>query len=109
MEITFSNLTLIENKNSSREIKYLDNINLDIHGGEIVGFLGDYLDVIGKLLLIIKRPSKVIPLNQKALEQKFLEVFDLINDDCIYVEPKFIPIIPGDDPAVLNKASDDYF
>ena len=58
---------------------------------------------------VIKRPSKVIPLNQKALEQKFLEIFDLINDDCIYVEPKFIPIIPGDDPAVLNKASDDYF
>lgn len=58
MEISFSNLTLIENKNSSREIKYLDNVNIDIHGGEIVGFLGDYLDVIGKLLLIIKRPSK---------------------------------------------------
>ena len=54
MEISFSNLTLIDNKNSSREVKYLDNVNLDIHSGEIVGFLGDYLDVIGKLLLIIK-------------------------------------------------------
>ena len=58
MEISFSNLTLIDNKNSSREVKYLDNVNLDIHSGEIVGFLGDYLDEIGKLLLIIKRPSK---------------------------------------------------
>ena len=55
------------------------------------------------------KPKKVIPLNQKDLEQKFLEVFELVNDDCIYIEPKFIPIIPGDDPAILNKASDDYF
>ena len=55
------------------------------------------------------KPKKVIPLNKKELEQKFLEVFELVNDDCIYIEPKFIPIIPGDDPAILNKASDDYF
>ena len=62
--------------------------------------------------VIQKKPSRVIPLSHKALEQKFLEVFELVNDDCIYVEPKLIPIIPGDDPTVLNKAADfcdDYF
>jgi energy-coupling factor transport system ATP-binding protein len=58
MEITFNNLTLIDNKSSSIEKKYLEDINLDIHAGEIVGFLGDNLEVIGKLLLLIKRPNK---------------------------------------------------
>lgn len=58
MEITFNNLTLIDNKSSSIEKKYLNNVSLFIHSGEIVGFLGDNLDIIGKLLLIIKRPNK---------------------------------------------------
>ena len=53
-----------------------------------------------------RAPSKVIKLSDKALEQKFLEVFELVNYDYIYCGPKFIPIIPRDDPAVLNKASD---
>lgn len=58
MEITFNNLSLIENKSSSIERKYLEDINLDISSNQIVGFLGDNLDIIGKLLMIIRRPSK---------------------------------------------------
>ena len=58
MEITFNNLTLIDNKSSAIEKKYLDNVSLYINSGEIVGFLGDNLDSIGKLLLMIKRPNK---------------------------------------------------
>ena len=58
MEIAFNNLTLVENKSSAIEKKYLDNVSLFINSGEIVGFLGDYLDIIGKLLLLIKRPNK---------------------------------------------------
>ena len=37
-----------------------------------------------------------------------MKVFETINDDFIHVEPKLIPIIPGDDPAIFNKQTD-YF
>ena len=56
---------------------------------------------------LIKRKSTVQePLNQKALEQEFMKVFEMVNDDFIYIEPKLIPITPGDDPAVINKVSE---
>ena len=56
---------------------------------------------------LIKRNSTVQePLNQKALEQEFMKVFEMVNDDFIYIEPKLIPIIPGDDPAIINKVSE---
>ena len=45
-------------------------------------------------------------LNQKALEKEFMKIFEMVNDDFIYIEPKLIPIIPGDDPAVINKVSE---
>ena len=57
MEIIFNKLTYIENRNSAREIKYLDNVNLVINPGTIHGFIGDRLDIIGKLLMVLKRPS----------------------------------------------------
>ena len=56
--------------------------------------------------IIIKDPIVEKPLNQKALEQEFMKVFEMVNDDFIYIEPKLIPIIPGDDPAVINKVSE---
>ena len=40
------------------------------------------------------------------MKKEILEAFDIMNDDCIYIEPKLITIIPGDDPAVINKVSD---
>ena len=55
---------------------------------------------------IKKNPTLPKPLNQKALEQEFMKVFEMVNDDFIYIEPKLIPIIPGDDPAVINKVSE---
>lgn len=58
MEVIFNKLFYIENSKSAREIKYLDNINLIINQGSIVGFIGDKLDIIGKLLLVLRRPSK---------------------------------------------------
>ena len=57
MEIIFNKLSYIENKKSAREIRYLEDINLIINQGSIVGFVGDRLDIIGKLLLAIRRPS----------------------------------------------------
>ena len=56
--------------------------------------------------IIIEDPIVKKPLNQKALEQEFMKVFEMVNDDFIYIEPKLIPIIPGDDPAVINKVSE---
>ena len=40
------------------------------------------------------------------IKKDFLEAFEAMNDDFIYIEPKLIPIIPGDDPAVINKVSE---
>ena len=53
---------------------------------------------------IIKKPSKQIKFNEKALQQEFLKVFELMNDHCMYVEPKFIPILYN-----ASAFCDDYF
>ena len=53
MEIIFNKLTYIENKRSAREIVYLNDVSLVIEQGSIVGFLGDRLDIIGRLLLLL--------------------------------------------------------
>ena len=57
MEIILNKLSYVENKKSAREIRYLDDINLVIDQGTIVGFVGDRLGILGKLLLVLKRPS----------------------------------------------------
>ena len=59
---------------------------------------------LSELLKILQRKPSGKKLREKALEDEFMKVFDLINNDCIYIEPKLIPIIPGDDPAVINRA-----
>ena len=58
-----------------------------------------------------KKQNEIIEINnkqidEKELRKKFLDAFDEMNDDFIYVEPKLIPIIPGDDPSVINKVSE---
>ena len=58
MEIVFNKLCYIENPKSSSEKKYLEDINLVIKEGSIVGFLNDDLSIIGKLIMAIKRPTK---------------------------------------------------
>ena len=58
MEIIFNKLSYIENKGSSKEKKLLDNINIVISNGSIVGISGENLNIISKLLTVIKRPSK---------------------------------------------------
>ncbi len=58
MEIIFNKLSYIENKKSSSEKKYLEDINLIINQGSIVGFLAEDLSIIGKLIMAIKRPTK---------------------------------------------------
>lgn len=58
MEIVFNKLCYVENPKSSSEKKYLEDINLVIKQGSIVGFLNDDLSIIGKLIMAIKRPTK---------------------------------------------------
>jgi serine/threonine-protein kinase ULK/ATG1 len=51
-------------------------------------------------------------MDEKAIQKEFQKAFDEMNDDFIFIEPKLIPIIPGDDPAVISKVSEfneDYF
>ena len=70
MEIIFNKLTYIENKRSAREIVYLNDASLVIEQGSIVGFLGDRLDIIGRLLLLLKRPSSgEIRLNNSIIKR----------------------------------------
>ncbi len=58
MEIIFNKLCYLENKNSSLDKKYLDDVNLVISQGEIVAFVNDDLGIVGELIMAIKRPSK---------------------------------------------------
>ena len=44
-------------------------------------------------------------IDESTMRKEFLEAFDIMNDDTIFIEPKLIPIIPGDDPSVISKVS----
>lgn len=57
MEIVLSKFSYIENKSSSIEMKYFDSVDVKIEEGKIVSFVNDDLSILGKLLLVIKRPS----------------------------------------------------
>lgn len=58
MEIVFNKLYCIDNKKTSAEKKYLEDVNLVIHQGTIVSFVGEDLGIIGDLIMALKRPSK---------------------------------------------------
>ena len=45
-------------------------------------------------------------LNEKKLNEEFMKIFELMNDNFIYISPKLIPIIPGDNPEVVNNPFD---
>ena len=45
-------------------------------------------------------------INEETIKKEFYDAFFAMNDDFIYIEPKLVPIIPGDDPAVINKVSE---
>ena len=58
MEIIFNQLSYIENKKTSSEKRYFDEVNMIINSSSIVGIKMDFSDIIGELLMIIKRPTK---------------------------------------------------
>ena len=64
----------------------------------------NYFNTTTNKPVIIKPDER--KLNEEELKKEFLKVYESINDDFIYIEPKLIPIIPGDDPAVINKVSE---
>ena len=45
-------------------------------------------------------------LNEKKLNEEFMRIFELMNDNFIYISPKLIPIILGDNPEVVNNPFD---
>jgi len=51
-----------------------------------------------------EKPKK--KMSEEELRKEFLKVYERVNDDFIYIDPKLLPIIPGDDPAVINKVSE---
>ena len=51
----------------------------------------------------IKTEGKI---DDETIKKYFYDGFFTMNDDFIYIEPKLIPIIPGDDPSVINKVSE---
>ena len=58
MEIIFNKLEYIENKSSSLQKIYLNELSLIIESGSIVSFIGDDLSIIGKLITVLKKPTK---------------------------------------------------
>ena len=59
---------------------------------------------------IVTKPTfkntEELKLTEEELRKEFFKVFERINDDFIYVEPKLIPIVPGDDPTAISKISE---
>ena len=54
-----------------------------------------------KITILIKKKLKEI-----KLKLQFMKSFEIINNDFICIEPKVIPIIPGDDPSALDIKSE---
>ena len=89
---------IIESENVNLDdIPSGDNRNIKINNfTNIIDNSGNNDNTIG-----IKPGNKKID-----LKKEFLSAFDEMNEDFIYFEPKLIPIIPGDDPSVINKVSE---
>lgn len=108
--------------------KHLKGTNLEINSKKntsiwVIFEEDESLDNISSEMEDIQKPeSKKIPkpvqvqdvykMDEKSIRNEFLKAFDEMNDDFIFIEPKLIPIIPGDDPSVISKVSEfneDYF
>lgn len=105
MEIIFNKLSYIENKKTAREIKYLDDVSLVIDQGSIVGFVGDKLGIIGKLLLVLKRPSSgEIRLNKTIIKRSsHLDNVNAIRKNIGYVYNNYSKLFL--EPSVLKEIS----
>ena len=117
----FSSLTKIVIKGSSNKVignqilmnaRKLNESIWDVFGEESVvlnNINNDTNIKINNFTNINPKPDPIIPeiKNKKVdLKKEFQNAFDEMNEDYIYFEPKLIPIIPGDDPSVINKVSE---
>ena len=62
--------------------------------------------VIDKIIEIDETEKTEGKIDDETIKKYFYDGFFNMNDDFIYIEPKLIPIIPGDDPSVINKVSE---
>ena len=91
------------NNNKTDNINKIDN-NITDNTKTNKNKTNNYIDEITNKMDGIDIKKKKV--NEKTLDEEFLKVFESMNDDCIYIEPKLIPIIPGNDPDIINKVSD---
>jgi serine/threonine protein kinase len=52
--------------------------------------------------------DKVNHNDEDKIDREYLKAFDAMNDDFIYIEPLFIPFVPGQDPNVVTKVTENY-
>ena len=86
----------------------LDDISSDMYDKpENLPKVNNFTDVYTKINNEdTKKINNIQKIDEKTLRKDFLEAFDTMNDDFIYMEPKLIPVILGDDPAVISKISE---
>ena len=106
-----TNLRINSKKNQSIWVIFEEEESLENISSEMVDIK---MPVPEKKPIPVPKPDPVIDykMDEKAIQKEFLKDFDEMNDDFIYIEPKLIPIIPGDDPTVISKVSEfkeDYF
>ena len=113
-----ANLKINSKKNqNSIWVIFEEEESLDsISGGDMISTEdNDKSKVDDKNPKPIIEPIKTVneyQMDEKSIMREFQNAFDEMNDDFIFIEPKLIPIIPGDDPAVISKISqfnEDYF
>ena len=97
MEIIFNQLTLIDNKKTASEKKYFEDVNMLINSSSIVGIKMDYSDVIGELLMVLKRPSK----GELKLDNVVIKRTTHVNN--INVLRRKIGIVPFQKEVYLKK------
>ena len=42
------------------------------------------------------------------IDTEYLKAFDCMNDDFIYIEPLLVPFVPGHDPNIISKVTENY-
>ncbi len=101
MEIIFNQLSYIENKKTSSEKKYFDEANFVINSSSIVGIKMDYSDIIGELLMVLKRPTK----GEIKLDNIIIKRTTHINN--VNELRKRIGIVPFENNVYLKKTVKD--
>ena len=90
-----------ENNNGERDDKKPNN---QVNDGKIVKIVNGGNNFNDKVININNEKNKEV--DENTIKKVFLDSFFQMNNDFLYIEPRMIPIIPGDDPSVINKVSE---